>query len=109
MKFAPYFLIIVFAFQLVCCVDQVDINDYIEGKQSTRLVVEGLITNEYKRHMVKLTRTGKVATDHYEPVSGAELTISDGTNIFLLIEIEKGIYLTDSLQGFVGHNITHCV
>jgi hypothetical protein len=106
MKLRNTFFIIATAFQLFNCVEQVDIENYIDGKQSNRLVVEGLITNEYKRHMVKLTQTGKVATDQYLPVSGAEVAISDGSNIFPLYENTPGIYLTDSLQGVVGGTYT---
>lgn len=99
-------IIIIAALQVVGCAEQVDINEYIQGKESNRLVVEGLITNEYKRHAVKLSRTGAVLTNTYEPVTGAGVAITDGNNIFVLQEDTAGVYLTDSLQGSIGQRYT---
>jgi Domain of unknown function (DUF4249) len=92
----------------VCsCVEQVDLEDYIQSKPSGRLVIEGMITNERKPHQVKLTRTGKALPDDpYEPVTGATLSISDGFTIYTLNEVTPGIYLTDSLRGEVNKTYT---
>jgi hypothetical protein len=95
-------LMMVIMFHLPGCVEQVDINEYIDGRQSNGIVVEGLVTNEKKRHEVKVTRTGKVAAEAYEAVTGAEVTISDGFETFLLQEDGPGIYLTDSIAGIEG-------
>lgn len=84
------------------CVEQVDIEDYLKSEPSGRLVVEGIITNERKPHRVKLTRTGKsLPDDPYELVSGAEVSITDGTTVYLLTEnaTEPGSYFTDSIRG----------
>jgi hypothetical protein len=99
-------LLMAITFLLVSCVEQVDINEYIDGRQSNSMVVEGMITNEYKRHEVKLTRTGIVASEEYEAITGAEVTISDGIETFLLKEDQEGIYLTDSIAGVEGRLYT---
>ena len=37
-----------------------------------------------------------------EPASGAQVTINDGLTWYQLIEVEEGIYVTDSLSGIPG-------
>ncbi|HEY5823301.1 MAG TPA: DUF4249 family protein [Cyclobacteriaceae bacterium] len=92
---------------LNACVEQVDIEDYVKSKPSGMLVVEGLITNEFKPHYVKLTRTGKALPDEpYESVSGAEITIDDGTFSYPLTETSPGTYETDSIRGEVNKAYT---
>jgi hypothetical protein len=98
--------VIVVIFLFVGCAEQVNIEDYIPNTPSDRLVVEGLITSEYARHTVKLSRSGKVAADHYDPATGANVTISDGITTYILSEHDPGIYLTDSLKGILGNRYT---
>ncbi len=70
------------------------------------LVVDGLITNEKKAHEVKLS----LSTSYYygedpPPATGADVTISDGTNVYTLTEspTKPGSYFTDStVQGVIG-------
>lgn len=75
-------------------------NDSIEPK----LVVEGLITSEQKAHSVKLSRSrGVVVNGKPEAVSGANISISDGDQVFPLNETSPGLYQTDStVIGEVG-------
>lgn len=72
---------------------------------SERLVVEGSITSEQKSHLIKLSRTQPVIVDKPPaPVTGAMVSISDGTQLFMLTEIEPGIYSTEAtVQGIVGY------
>lgn len=60
------------------------------------LVVEGSITNEVKAHQVKLSRPVANLNVPSLPVSGAVVTISDGTHTWLLTESDtvKGTYFT---------------
>lgn len=92
-------------FSLSSCLDEISIEEYV-GEPSERLVIEGLITNEKKAHYVKLTRTTNVIPrGPANPVSGANVTITDNETVFLLVEKEigSGIYLTDStIQGEAG-------
>jgi hypothetical protein len=105
MKRSVCFLLSLIAFS--ACVEQVDLEDFLPSQPSGRLVVEGLITNERKPHEVKLTRTGKALPDDpYEPVSGAIVSISDGTLVYTLTESAPGIYRTDSVRGEVNKTYT---
>jgi hypothetical protein len=64
-----------------------------------RIVVEGYLTTDTMQHKIILTKSADaLARSKPEPVSNAAVTISDGTQTFLLIEnpAEKGTYLTDS-------------
>jgi hypothetical protein len=102
-------LAIIMLFSAVGCTEQVDLEDYLKSEPSETLVVEGLITNELKPHAIKLTRSGKALPDDpYQPVSGAQVTISDGTVVFDLTEDTDApvIYLTDSIRGEVNQTYT---
>ena len=96
------------------CTEEIDL-DEINGPHSNRLVVEGSVTTLKTRQMVKLSRTGPAIINTtvdlapHEKVSGAEVTINDGSNLFPLQEIDSlpGIYLTkDSIKGEVGKTYT---
>jgi Domain of unknown function (DUF4249) len=85
------------------CTERID----VEVKSSyTRLVVEGYISTDTTRHLVKLTRSG----DYFynkpaQPVTGATVSISDGEDVEILAEsIENpGLYMTNpSYYGVPG-------
>ncbi len=62
----------------------------------TRLVVEGSITTDTMAHTVLLTSTSSYYYNQPPPpVTGALLSISDGTNIFYLTEKALGVYRTE--------------
>ena len=74
------------------------------------LVVEGSFTNEFKKHQLKLSLSADYFYNKPTPkVSGAEVTISDGTNVLELIEnpVGSGVYETaDSVAGEPGRTYT---
>lgn len=77
----------------------------LEMANELRLVVQGKITNEKKSHEVSLSLPVYEINGTPQPVSGAEVSISDGDNTFLLTEdpLRPGIYLTDDdVQGVVN-------
>jgi hypothetical protein len=83
------------------CKEKID----IELKSTyVRLVVEGEISNEAKRHTIKITETSNYFSNEPQPkVSGAIVTINDGSNTVTLTETSPGIYQTDSTyQGEIG-------
>jgi hypothetical protein len=83
------------------CKEKID----IELKSTyVRLVVEGEITNEAKKHTIKITETSNYFSNEPQPkVSGAIVTINNGSNTVTLTETSPGIYQTDSTyQGEVG-------
>lgn len=85
------------------CEDVFDAQQIESGRQV--VVVEGILTNEFKRHQIKLSNSFLNLGDQVEPVLDAIVTISDGTNIFVLSEQEEmGIYLTDSMSAVFDRN-----
>lgn len=68
-----------------------------------RLVVQGSISNELKTHQVSLTKSADYFSNKpAEKVTGANVTISDGDNIYSLTEISEGLYETDTIVGKPG-------
>ena len=82
---------------LMSCDEHVDWD--LHYQEEDILVVEGKITSELRQHEVKLTRPLYEMNGTPEPVSGAQLDIFDGTNLYMLSEDpdRPGIYWTDSL------------
>ena len=94
---------------LNACVEQVDLDEYLESSPTGRLVVEGIITDDRKPHEIRLTRTGRaLPDDSYTSVSGADVSISDGTLVYPLKESDsdRGVYRTDSISGEVNKTYT---
>src|SRR5665648_103722 len=75
-----------------------------------RLVVEGYISTDTTRQMVKLSKLGDaLLKDQIQVISNALITISDGTTTFGLTEdqTKKGTYFTTpDVFGVVGHTYT---
>lgn len=89
-------------FTLNACIKPVEW-DEIE-KSSGTLVVEGRITDLPQKNYVILRKTLPIVTNESpEPVSGAQVEITDGAHTYLLEERENGVYLPhDSVRGHVG-------
>ncbi len=87
---------IIFIFTLsiiaVSCTEKIDIK---LDDSYTRLVVDGSITTDTMAHKVILTATSSYYYNQSPPsVSGALVSISDGTNTYNLTEKAPGEYLT---------------
>lgn len=86
---------------LFSCEEAIE-RDILEQQQSV-LVVEGMITNELKRHEVRISRMVNDLNQIAAPVSGAFVAITDQDEVYPLVEESDnpGIYLTqDSVRGF---------
>lgn len=87
------------------CVEQMDLNE-LNSNVTGRLVVEGLITNEKKAHLIRISRTDiPIPQSPQAGVSQANVSISEGIHTYLLHAIDSlpGIYTTgDTIQGEVG-------
>lgn len=87
------------------CVERIDIQ---LDESYTRLVVDGAITTDTIAHTVFLSST----TSYYynqevPPVAGAILSISDGTDEYVMNEDEPGVYRTSpSVSGVPGKTYT---
>ena len=94
---------------LICCEPQQEI-DWKLDNIPARLVVEGSITDELKIHSVTLKKSAEYFSNtRAEVVSDAAVKISDGENVFTLLEdpAESGIYkTTGEVKGEVGRLYT---
>lgn len=99
-----YINILLLASLFLGCTEEIEID---LDTTYERIVFDGRITNENKQHFVKITRSADYFYNQPAPkITGADVTISDGTNIFTLTESEPGLYLTDSIQGVPGKTYT---
>lgn len=104
-KFKYLVLSIIAMLLLTSCEEKIDIK---LDDESVRLVVEGNLSDSAKVHTVKLTQSSNYFSNEEEPlVTGAVLTISDGTTIFNLNEVTPGIYQSASnVKGEIGKTYT---
>ena len=73
------------------------------------VVIEGVITNEFRQQQIKITKTNPFTTTGSTPrVSGASVVVEDSEGtIFEFEESEPGIYLSkSSFAGEVGYSYT---
>lgn len=100
MKINIHYLLLSF-FLLTACTET--INWEVE-ESDARLVVEGRISTELKRHEILLTKTASYFSNKLpDRVSDATVTITDGSTIFDLTESDdKGVYLTQEMAGEIG-------
>ncbi len=91
---------------LLSCTERVDFPVPSEG--SRRLVIDGLITDETKKHSVLLSFSSTYSNQ--EPattVSNAQVTIFDGEHYHSLNETASGVYETDAtVKGETGKSYT---
>lgn len=77
----------------------------LTGDYDNLLVIEGKITNEPGPYTIKLSRSSSLLEPDYNPLSGANITISDDQgNSETLSESSAGIYKTSEtgMQGVIG-------
>ncbi len=67
---------------------------------SGTVVVEGYITNEYKRHTVRLSRLNSYSDTIINAIKGAFVVVTSGTNTYFYRETDDGLYESD--EYFVG-------
>lgn len=71
----------------------IDLND----QENQRLVVDATFTTLAQEHEVKLSITANYfSADIPEKVSGASVSVTDGTNVIDYLEVEPGVYRTDA-------------
>ncbi|RIH64082.1 DUF4249 domain-containing protein [Mariniphaga sediminis] len=102
----PYIFLSLLMLTQISCITEIK----WEGADTSthNLVVEGLLTDVEQEHIVKLSRTlPVVGNKNPETVSGAQVTINDGTTTFELAEKEPGIYATNNnVKGEIGKKYT---
>jgi hypothetical protein len=77
-------------------------------ESSERLVVEGAVTTDTAAHSVYLTKSTSYYYNQRPPVvTGAQVIITDGENVFKLLEEEPGVYrTTPDFHGIEGKTYT---
>ena len=106
MKYWKYIILIVLSAFTLSCEEQIVWP--LNNQTSDLIVVEGVLTNENKPHIIKLSKPYKEQNIVPEAVSGAIVTIKeeDNNNIKTYTTTEfplgSGLYLTDSLRAFSG-------
>ncbi len=89
-----WLLPVVFLLVFTGCYEEIDWEPGESGEK--RLVVDALITNEAMAHAVKLSTTFSGIDGDPEPVTGAEVMLTDGEQVEMLTESEgePGTYFT---------------
>lgn len=102
MKSIGYIILLVWSWFFLSCEETFDWKT--ERKDEPLLAVEALLTNEKKRHQVKLSLTRNDLTQTPEYVDDAFVFIHDGDTAFLLTKDpnQPGIYLTDTMRALFG-------
>lgn len=90
------YLYIIFLLLFASCEKQITWN--LQSERSNLIVVDGMITDEIKAHIIKLTFPVENLNDVPLPVTGASVSISDGDSIYSLTETpaNSGLYATSS-------------
>jgi hypothetical protein len=101
----PAFMVFGLTLFLASCTERIDVE---LDSSYTRLVVDGSITTDTTAHTVILTSTSSYFFNQpAPPVTGAQVSITDGTLTFGLAEAEPGVYRTAPLvHGVPGHTYT---
>ena len=94
-RIAINFLVLVMLLIVFGCEEQVDWQ--FQPQENGALVVDAIITNEFKMQEVRLSLSYSGLNGQPEPVSDAEISISDGQNIFQFMEApgDAGKYFSE--------------
>lgn len=101
------FITILLSLTMYSCTEKIDIKTKSGGSY---LNIFGYITNEPGQHRIRISKTTPYfSNQRAEVISGAQVTISDGENIFTLTECPDtaGLYLTNAdFYGIGGRQYT---
>lgn len=95
------FILLIF---IIACEKEYDKSPEI--KPLNIVVVEGIITNEIKEQLIKLSYPQDSFNSTARPVTGAKVSVSDKFRTILFNEhpIRKGYYYSQAFQGLTGTN-----
>ncbi len=98
------FLLAISTFLMGSCQDVIELN---LNSSSPQIIIEGLVSNNNSTTTIQITKT----TDYFNPtipppVSGAVVTINDGTTTDTLRERAAGIYVSSNIRGTSGKTYT---
>lgn len=106
MVMRAYHLIVLASLVLTACEEQV--NRQLFSEETDLLVVEGVMTNELKSHLVKLSQPYGEMNGRGKAVAGASVYVFEDTTIFALTELPAGSgnYYTPLMRGLFGKRYT---
>lgn len=91
-------LLFVFMLSHIACTEDIDVK---VDSGETRLSVEGAVTSDLKKHVVKLSKSSDVFDNQKaKAVTNAAVVVNDGSNDIEFIETEPGVY--ESEMEFAG-------
>jgi hypothetical protein len=78
----------------------------LQSDNTQTLVVDGILTNELKAQIIKLSLVNPGINMPYQPVSGAAISVSDNTHLYIFSESsqEPGSYYSTPFQAVVDKN-----
>jgi hypothetical protein len=102
-----FLIVLVFIFIQTGC--EREVSWPIENVANDFIVVEGIITNEFKQQTIKLTRTISAPNETPEPVTGAEVIVSTIDSVYTFSEdsTKPGVYNSNvPFAGIVSNEYT---
>lgn len=99
-------LIIVAIFFATACTEQIELKE--NGSMETRLVVDATITNEYKPHYVKLSKTRQLSSMADNRVTGATVNVLQNDSVIIFTESDTlpGYYVSEPFAGIPNSKYT---
>lgn len=95
--------VIVILLTLSACVEEIELD--LDQEDVSRLIVQGMVTDNDSVQTVKLTKTAPYDDDQpCPPATGAYVSIQSGNQTWVLNEALPGIYQSNEFVGQVGEN-----
>ena len=91
---------------MTACEEKIDAP--LSPEHTGLLVVEGVMTNENKNHLVRLSRPYSLQNGESQPATGASVRVLEDTTVFVLTEFPpgSGMYYTPVHRAVVGKKYT---
>ena len=99
-------IIVVLLVVFTACEEKIDLP--LQTQNLNTIVVEGILTNEKINHKIRLSRPYGKQNEEPAPVSGAVVSITDGSSSVLLVEspVGSGEYYTPVVRAVFGRTYT---
>lgn len=104
-KYNSWVIFATFLFMISC---ESEYTWNIKSSDKKALIVDGIITNEYKPQCIKLSLLNNDLNMPYSAVSGAAVNVNNGTSTYTFSEsvTEPGSYYSNAFQGVIGKTYT---
>lgn len=107
MKILRTIILIIALLQLISCNEKI-LDWDLNNEPSNQIVIEAVLTNENRQHLIKITKPYLEQNQEPDPVSGAIVTILSGGGNISAIEnpVGSGLYYTDSMTAVSNYQYT---